>query len=268
MTQLRSRATVGALMSTNTPPPPDEVWALLQRLTHVSRLATMGEMAAGIAHELNQPLTAIASYAQACDWLLARGSTDTAEIRDALQQITAQGLRAGEIIRRLRNLVRAPDTLRVLSDCNALIEELRGLALTDARVHNVRLTLELAPDLTQVFVNRVEIQQVVLNLVRNAVEALESVPPERRNIALRTAEGPEDTVEISVVDSGPGVDPKIVDRLFSPFVTTKPAGAGLGLAIGRSIVEAHKGTLRYREETEGAGGACFMLRLPHAQGGA
>ncbi|HEV7716364.1 MAG TPA: ATP-binding protein, partial [Steroidobacteraceae bacterium] len=225
----------------------------MQRLTHVSRLATMGEMAAGIAHELNQPLTAIASYAQACDWLLARGSTDTAEIREALQQITAQGLRAGEIIRRLRNLVRTPDALRVLTDSNELIEELRVLALTDARVHNVRLSLELAPELERVLVNRVEIQQVVLNLVRNSIEALENVPPERRDIVLRTAAAPDNLVEISVLDSGPGVDAKIVDRLFSPFVTTKPAGAGLGLAISRSIVEAHKGTLRYRPR--GAGGA-------------
>ena len=126
--------------------------------------------------------------------------------------------------------------------------------------------LDLATNLPQVLVNRVEIQQVVLNLVRNAIEALESVPPERRDIILRTAEGPEDTVEISVTDTGPGVDQKIVDRLFAPFVTTKPAGTGLGLAISRSIVEAHKGTLRYRPE--GTGGACFMLRLPHAQGGA
>jgi two-component system sensor kinase FixL len=247
-------------------PPPEELWPLLQRLTHVSRLATMGEMAAGIAHELNQPLTAIASYAQACDWLLARGSTDTAEIRDALQQITAQGLRAGEIIRRLRNLVRTPDTARVVTNVNELIEELKGLAITDARAHNVRLMLDLTPELEQIVVNRVEIQQVVLNLVRNAIEALEGVPPERRDIILRTAPGPEANVELSVIDSGPGVDADIVDRLFSPFVTTKPAGAGLGLAISRSIVEAHKGTLRYRPD--GAGGACFVLRLPHAQGGA
>ncbi len=127
--------------------------------------------------------------------------------------------------------------------------------------------MELAANLPHVLVNRVEIQQVVLNLVRNAIEALESVPPERRDIILRTAAGPEETVEISVIDTGPGVDQKIVDRLFSPFVTTKPAGAGLGLAISRSIVEAHKGTLRYRPQ-QVAGGACFMLRLPHAQGGA
>lgn len=246
--------------------PPDEQWTLLQKLTHVSRLATMGEMAAGIAHELNQPLTAIASYAQACDWLLARGSTDTAEIRDALHQITAQGLRAGEIIRRLRNLARTPDSQRVLTDCNSLVEELRGLALTDARVHNVRLEMNLTAELPQVQVNRIEIQQVVLNLVRNAIEALESVPPERRELILRTGAGPDETVEIAVEDSGPGVDQKIVDRLFSPFLTTKPAGAGLGLAISRSIVEAHKGTLRYRPQD--AGGACFYLRLPHAQGGA
>ncbi len=154
----------------------------------------------------------------------------------------------------------------MLTDCNGLVEELRGLALTDARVHNARLEMDLAPGLPQVLVNRVEIQQVVLNLVRNAIEALESVPPERRDIVLRTAAGPEDTVEISVIDTGPGVDQKIVDRLFAPFVTTKPAGAGLGLAISRSIVEAHKGTLRYRPQ--GASGACFLLRLPHAQGGA
>lgn len=263
-------------MSPNTPPappappgnspPPDELWALLQRLTHVSRLATMGEMAAGIAHELNQPLTAIASYAQACDWLLARGSTDMAEIRDALQQITAQGLRAGEIIRRLRNLVRTPDTLRVMTNVNELLEELKGLALTDARVHNVRLALQLAPYLIPVIVNRMEIQQVVLNLVRNAIEALEGVPPERRDVVLRSAPAEDGEVEISVTDSGPGVDAKIADRLFSPFVTTKPAGAGLGLAISRSIVEAHGGTLRYRHDE--SGGACFVLRLPHAQGGA
>jgi signal transduction histidine kinase len=130
----------------------------------------------------------------------------------------------------------------------------------------VRLTLELAPALAPIIANRVEIQQVVLNLVRNAIEALEGVPPERRDIVLRTEPGAESNVELAVIDSGPGVDAGIVDRLFSPFVTTKPAGAGLGLAISRSIVEAHKGTLRYRPA--GAGGACFVLRLPHAQGGA
>jgi two-component system, LuxR family, sensor kinase FixL len=246
--------------------PPDEQWALLQRLTHFARLATMGEMAAGIAHELNQPLTAIASYAQACDWLLARGSTDTAELREALQQITAQGLRAGEIIRRLRALVRPPDTQRELTNANDLIEELGALALTDARLHNVRLRLDLSPKPEPIVVNRVEIQQVVLNLVRNGIEAMEGAPPERRDLVLRTAACADGAVEISVIDSGPGVDAKILERLFTPFVTTKPSGAGLGLAIGRSIVEAHKGTLRYRPE--GAGGACFMLRLPHAQGGA
>ena len=184
-------------MTSNSPPDEQyEQWALLERLTRVARLATLGEMAAGIAHELNQPLTAIASYAQACDWLIARGSTDTAEIRDALQQITAQGLRAGEIIRRLRALVNAPQTERVLCDANELLEELKGLAITDSRLHNVRLQLDLAPNLPPVLVQRVEIQQVVLNLVRNSIEALEGMPPERRDLMLRTAAGEDGTVEI------------------------------------------------------------------------
>ena len=252
-------------------PPPDEQWALVGRLTPVARLATLGEMAAGIAHEINQPLTAIASYAQACEWLLARGDADPAELRDALQQITAQGLRAGEIVRRLRELTRTPDSKRVLTDVNQLLEELKAVALADARLHHVRLRLELAPNLKQVVLHRGDIQQVVLNLVRNGIEALANVPPERRDLVLRTAADIDNVseisaIEISVSDSGPGVAPPMQERLFTPFFTTKPGGAGLGLAIARSIVEAHGGTLRYRPE--GADGACFVFRLPHAQGGA
>lgn len=244
----------------------DELWALLERLTHVARLATMGEMAAGVAHELNQPLTAIASYAQACDYLLSQERFDIAEIRNALRQITAQSLRAGEIIRRLRSLVRTPDGERTLTNINDVISELKAIAQTDARVHSVRLSLELASDLPPVMVHRLEIQQVMLTLLRNAVEALEGLPPERREVVLRTARTDDGHVEIRVIDRGPGVDARIADRLFSPFVSTKPGGAGLGLAIGRSIVEAHKGTLRY--VPPGAEGACFVLQLPHAQGGA
>jgi two-component system, LuxR family, sensor kinase FixL len=252
-------------MTSNTPPP-DEQWALLQRLTPVTRLATIGEMAAGIAHEMNQPLTAIASYAQACEWLLTRGDADPAELRQALQQITAQGLRAAEIIRRLRELVRPPSSERVRTDLNQLLEELKAVLQSDARLHNVRLRLELAPSLEQVVLNRGAIQQAVLNLVRNGIEVLANVPPERRDLVLRTAADVDNAVEISVIDSGPGVAATLRPRLFTPFFTTKPGGAGLGLAIARSIVEAHGGTLRY--QPEGAGGACFVLRLPHAQGGA
>ena len=248
-------------------PPPDEQWALVQRLTPVARLATIGQMADGIAHEINQPLTAIASYAQACDWLLARGDADPAELRDALRQITAQGLRAGEIIRRLRELTRAPGSERVRTDVNQLLEELKPLVLSDARLHYVRLHLELAPSLEQVVLNRGEIRQAVLNLVRNGIEALANVPPERRDLVLRTAADIDNAVEISVIDSGPGVAESLREHLFTPFFTTRPEATGLGLAIARSIVEAHGGTLRYRPE--GAdGGACFVLRFPHAQGGA
>lgn len=231
-----------------------------ERLTHVARLATMGEMAAGIAHELNQPLAAIANYAQASERLLALPDADLPEIRDALRQIAGQALRAGEIIRRLRSLVRRQDTARVESDVNALIEELGALTATDTRMHDVRLRFDPGRDLPRLSLDPVQIQQVLLNLVRNAIEAMSDLPPEQRGVLIRTAPTEEGGVEISVTDSGPGVDPQILDRLFDPFCTTKPEGTGLGLAISRSIVAAHRGTLRYEPPMEG--GSRFVLRLP------
>lgn len=230
-----------------------------ERLTHVARLATMGEMAAGIAHELNQPLAAITNYAQACERLLGRPDADMEEIRGALGQIAAQALRAGEIIRRLRTLVRKQETERVPTQLNALIVELSSLAGNDAQLHDVKLVFEPASDLPEVLVDPVQIQQVLLNLVRNAIEALAEVPPAQREIRLHTALTPHGDLEISVTDTGPGVAPQILDRLFDPFCTTKPTGTGLGLAISRSIVEAHKGTLRY---DPGERGARFVVRLP------
>lgn len=232
-----------------------------ERLTHVARLATMGEMAAGIAHELNQPLAAITNYAQACERLLRRPDADIEEVRGALGQIAAQALRAGEIIRRLRSLVRKQDTSRVRIPVNTLITELSALTTSDAQLHDVRLVFDPAPDLPEVFADPVQIQQVLLNLVRNAIEAVAEVPREQRQVRLQTGISPQGDLEIAVSDTGPGVDPRIVDRLFDPFCTTKPSGTGLGLAISRSIVHAHKGTLRY--EPQGPG-ARFVLQLPRA----
>jgi len=234
------------------------------RLTHVARLATMGEMAAGIAHELNQPLAAITNYAQACERLLGHPDADTEEIRGALHEIAAQALRAGEIIRRLRSLVRKQETARVRMQVNTLIEELGSLTTTDAQLHDVRLLFEPASDLPDVCVDPVQIQQVLLNLVRNAIEALAEVPAGQRAVCLRTGLSPHGDLEISVSDTGPGVDPQILGKLFDPFCTTKPTGTGLGLAISRSIVDAHKGTLRYDPEGHGAR---FVMRLPQATGG-
>ena len=157
------------------------------RLMHVSRLATIGEMAAGVAHELNQPLTAITTYAQACTRLLDRMEPNLGDVRDALQQIASQAVRAGAIIRRLRSLVRHTDSERRPTDINELVEELRELMESDARVHGVRLRLELAQGLPRVMADGVQIQHVLLNLLRNALEALSLVAPSQREVVVNTA---------------------------------------------------------------------------------
>jgi two-component system sensor kinase FixL len=240
----------------------EETHRLQERLTHVSRLATVGEMSAGIAHELNQPLTAVANYAQACDRLLALPDPDIAEIRGALKQITAQAVRAGDIIRKLRTLARNDVMKREPTDINLLIGELTELVELDARKHGASYKLELADSLPLAEVDRAQVQQVVLNLVRNALEALGESPIAPRLVILSTRLLPEGDVGISVCDNGPGVSQAIASRLFDPFCTSKPNGTGLGLAISRTIVKSHQGTLDYRPNAPC--GACFELRLPAA----
>ena len=237
----------------------EDTHRLQERLTHVSRLATVGEMSAGIAHEINQPLTAVANYAQACDRLLGTPDPDIEEIRGALKQITAQAVRAGDIIRRLRSLARNDVMQRVPTDINALIGELIDLIALDTKTHEVSYQLELAQDLAETSVDRAQIQQVVLNLVRNAVEAL-TESPGKRELIIRTLTTPEEEVEIAICDNGPGVMQSIVPRLFDPFCTTKPHGTGLGLAISRTIIKSHEGSLDYRPNAPV--GACFIVRLP------
>jgi len=231
------------------------------RLTRVARLATMGEMAAGVAHEVNQPLTAITTYARACERYLDQPIPDLAEVKEAVREINAEGLRAGEIIRRLRQMVKvdAPDE-RPNIDINALIEELRSLLQSDARVHDAQLRITLAPDLPPVAANGVHLQQVVLNLVRNALEALLAQPAGSRRVDISTSLTDSCDVEIQVSDNGPGIDASIADRLFDPFSTTKSAGTGLGLAISRTIVQSHGGTICTRQARPH--GAMFTVRLP------
>jgi two-component system sensor kinase FixL len=231
-----------------------------ERMMHVSRLATMGEMATGISHELNQPLAAITTYAQAAIRLLAAPEPQRDDVTDALEQIAAQALRAGEIIRRLRNLVRNRETQREPTRINSLIEELGTLTRADARMNDVRVTLDLAADLPLINLDRIQIQQVLLNLVRNAVQALEFTEYKDRGILISTDFNSEGEVEVRVRDTGPGVSSEILERLFLPFATTKADGTGLGLAISRSIIEAHKGRLDYSPNAPR--GACFVIRLP------
>lgn len=238
----------------------EDTHRLQERLTHVSRLATVGEMSAGIAHELNQPLTAVANYAQACDRLLGLPDPDIEEIREALKQITSQAVRAGDIIRRLRALARNDVTKREPTDINVLVNELTELIQLDAKTHDVQYKPDLAARLPQVEVDRAQVQQVILNLVRNAIEALAETTSTPRQVTVRTQELADRTVEITVSDNGPGVAQSIAPRLFDPFCTTKTHGTGLGLAISRTIIKSHQGSLDYRPNTPR--GACFTVRLP------
>jgi len=231
----------------------------LLRLLHVSRLTAIGEMSGGIAHELNQPLTAVANYAQACDRMLGMPNPDIGEIRGALKEITTQAVRAGEIIHRLRALARHDRLHSEPTDINALLGELAELIQLDARTRQVRCNLELAPHLPQISVDRAQIQQVILNLVRNSIEALETTAAPGE-ITVRTRRSSPGTVEIAVCDNGPGVATSIAPHLFDPFCTSKPHGTGLGLAISRTIIKTHEGSLDYRPNTPT--GACFIVRLP------
>ena len=239
-----------------------DIHKLQERLIQVSRLATVGEMSAGIAHELNQPLTAVANYAQACDRLLALPDPDITEIREALRQITAQAVRAGDIIRRLRTMAHNDTMQRELTDVNVLVNELRELIELDAKTYSVSCELDLTPHLPGIEVDRAQVQQVIVNLVRNAVEALS----EHKNAAaspevfISTRLSPQGDVEIAVCDNGPGLAQAVVARLFDPFCTTKPNGTGLGLAISRTIIKSHQGSLEYRPNSPR--GACFIVRLP------
>ena len=234
-----------------------------ERLTHVARLSTLGEMTTGLAHEINQPLTAITMYAQAAERFLAATPPVLDEVAAALLQISTQSLRAGEIIRRLRDLVRNRARHEELLDPNSVVRELAVLAETDARMHAVQISNQLGAGLPQVLGDTVQLQQVLLNLVRNAIDAVTQTPGCERHIILRTARCAAG-VEISVSDPGPGLDPAIRDRLFEAFATTKPEGTGLGLAISRSIVESHGGHLGWRANLPQ--GSCFYFTLPAVSG--
>jgi two-component system, LuxR family, sensor kinase FixL len=239
----------------------DEARHALARLNHMSRLATMGEMAAGLSHELNQPLAAISNYARACSRLLALPSPDLPEVQHALDEVSAQALRAGEIIRRLRSLVRNEDSRREVVDINHVIRDIETLLRSDARVHDARLVLDLAEGLPQVRVDTIQIQQVLLNLVHNAFEAVRNLSDAaRRAVTVHTRSGVAESVEVRVCDLGHGLETHNLGRVFEPFFTTKSDGTGLGLAISKSIIKAHGTDLSY--EPNAPHGACFRFTLP------
>ena len=242
----------------------DELRIGQERLTHVARLSTMGEMAAGLAHEINQPLTAIATYAQAAVRLMdSPDGSDPVDLRDALVQIVAQSLRAGEVIRRLRGFVKTRAANSERLEINRLIEDIRILAGPDARVNDIRLILDLDPRAPGVAGDPIQLQQVLLNLIRNAIDATCECPGALRELTV-TTRPLGDGVEVAVIDHAGGIPESVAQHLFNPFFTTKETGTGLGLAISRSIITAHRGKLGYRP-TPG-GGTSFFFTLPQLVG--
>jgi len=231
-----------------------------ERLTHLTRVSTMGEMASSIAHEVNQPLTAIATYAQACRRLIDAGEAPESRIREVLQSIAEEALRAGNIIHRLKDMVRRQESRWTECDLNTLIRDVEQLASVDARLHDVKLSFQLAQDLPSIMADGVQIQQVVLNLIRNGIDAVEEAGVPNGRVVVRTGRAGPKAVRVTVEDNGPGLPAEVEDKLFQPFFTTKGGGMGMGLSISRSIASAHKGQISFTRDP--SGGAVFHLTLP------
>jgi two-component system sensor kinase FixL len=238
-----------------------ELQRVRQELAHASRVSAMGELAGSLAHELNQPLTAILSNVQAAQRFMASGSPDClAELREILADVVQETNRAGEVIRRMRALVKKGNLEVAPTVIESLVREVAGLVHSDAIVRGVRLALEIEPALPQVSCDRVQLQQVMLNLLLNAFDALKDRPHAERLVTVRVARNGEVGVHVAVHDTGTGLTGDKLDRIFKPFYTTKREGLGLGLSISRSIIEAHGG--RLTAENNPGKGATFRFTLP------
>jgi two-component system sensor kinase FixL len=233
-----------------------------QELAHISRLTTMGELAASLAHELHQPLTAILSNVQAAQRFIAADSTNLDEVREILSDIIQDNSRAAEVIRRMRSLVKKEAFELAPIELSTIVQDVILLTRTDAMLHNIRVLLDLGPGLPPVRGDRVQLQQVLLNLLLNAFDAMGDCPANQREITVR-AKRDSGQVEVSVSDHGTGLTPDALERIFQPFFTTKRDGLGMGLAISRSIIEAHGG--RLWAKNNGERGAMFAFTLPAAE---
>jgi C4-dicarboxylate-specific signal transduction histidine kinase len=231
-----------------------------RELTHLSRVAMLGELSGAIAHELNQPLTAILSNAQAAQRFIAQGKASTEELREILSDIVSEDQRAGEIIRRLRVLLSPAERLLQAVDLNEVVSE--ALALLHSELENQRVTLraELAASLPRVKADAVQLQQVLINLLLNACDAMREIPSTVRGLMVRTGLTADGSVCVSVIDQGSGVAAEILEKIFDSYFTTKPSGMGLGLSVCRSIVRAHGGRI-WAENNHGRG-ASFHFSLP------
>lgn len=231
---------------------------LQSELVHVSRLTALGEMASALAHELNQPLSAIGNYLMGSRKLLQREDVPVDRIAEAVDKAGKEALRAGEIIRRLRDFVARGETERRLESLPKLMEEASALALVGAKDLGVRVRYDFDPQVERVLVDKVQIQQVLLNLIRNALDAMQESAA--RELAIAVHGSADGMATIGVADTGPGIRDEVASQLFAPFITTKPTGMGVGLSICRTIVEAHGG--RIWAEANPGGGALFRFTLP------
>jgi two-component system sensor kinase FixL len=235
---------------------------LQSELAHVGRVSEMASFASSLAHELNQPLTAIANYCEAARDLLGNGSDretlDT--VQEALDEASKESVRAGQIVRRLRNFISRGETEQRVESLGRLITEANALALVGSREHGIEVQVQLDPDADLVFVDRIQVQQVLTNLIRNAIDAM--IDSSQKSLIIRTAAEPQDHVTVTVEDTGPGISESVAGELFQPFVTSKAAGMGIGLSICRTIVESHGGRIWFEERP--GGGTAFHFTLPSA----
>jgi two-component system sensor kinase FixL len=230
---------------------------LQAELVHIGRLSALGEMSSALAHELNQPLSAVGNYINGARRLMDSGAAPEV-VREGLDKAAAQTLRAGEIIRRLRDFVQRGETDRRIESLSKLVEEASALALLGVKDADIRVAIRLDAKHDLILADRVQIQQVLLNLIRNSVDAMIDSPERRLVISSEAVEG--DMVQVNVADTGGGMSPEVMDKLFQPFVTTKPQGMGVGLSICRTIVESHGG--RIWPEPNTPHGTVFHFTLP------
>jgi len=240
----------------------EEKLALQQQrgeLAHLGRVASMSELSGSLAHELNQPLTAILSNAQAAQRFMAEDPPDLAEVRDILTDIVQEDRRAGEVIRRMRGMLKKGETVLEVLQLDALAEEVLAMIRSDIVARNVSVTTELQPGLPPVHGDRIQFQQVILNLIVNACDAMTDTPDADRVLTV-TASAAEGVVALTVRDRGHGLEAGAEERIFAPFYTTKTGGLGMGLAICRSILTAHAGRLAAHNHPDG--GAVLRMELP------
>ncbi|SMG59475.1 two-component system, LuxR family, sensor kinase FixL [Paraburkholderia susongensis] len=231
-----------------------------QDLAHVTRVSTMGELAGSLAHELNQPLTAILSNVQAALRFMSADPIDVAEVREILDDVVQDDYRASEIIRRIRSVVRKGDAEFALLDLASMIRDVVLLLHSDAILRQTRVTTDIRDDLPAVYADKVQLQQVTLNLLLNAFDAMSAISPGERVVSIALSRERDDMARIAVRDCGHGLTVGKLDNIFKPFYTSKPHGLGLGLSISRSIVELHGGRLWAENNTDR--GATFYVTLP------